>query len=273
MSIKATNFVRRLRGLSPDEKAVAFVLADHAHHKTGVSNPSMTTVAAEAGLADRETASRITKRLVAHKVLLAPNPSKGGRGNPTEYFLNYELSNCDSPVTVNRDSPVTVSTRQTVTHAPANCDSNAVENAETVTLEGLNCDSPVTRRVFKGKERKGKAEEGGSPNGSLAAAAVELSDKIKTAFKSLGKNDEPFGSLSFKLEFAKVFFEFRPDENILHNSLPDLLEAVIHCCQLKGIKIPPPFYFEKQFAEVYRDLKSDYIFRPAQTREVRGPDD
>jgi hypothetical protein len=68
MSVRATNFVRRLRGLSPEEKAVAFVLADHDNHKGDGAYPSMKTVAQEAGLKNRETASRIAKRLGAEKI-------------------------------------------------------------------------------------------------------------------------------------------------------------------------------------------------------------
>jgi hypothetical protein len=271
MSIRATNFVRRLRGLTPSEKLVALVLADHAHHKTGESRPSMTTIAEEGGFENRETASRITDRLAELKVITTPCRSKGR--NPTVWYFNYDLVNCDSIVTVAPFRTVTPQSQSTVTQENSNRDFEPVENGSTVTLEGSNRDSTVTGRVYKGKERKGKAGEGGSPNGSLAAAAVTMGNKIETAFKSLGIHDEPFGSLVFKMEFTRVFFEFRPHENILHSSLPDLLEAVIHSCQLKNIQIPKPFYFEKQFAEVYRDLKSDYIFRPAQTREVRGPDD
>ncbi len=65
MSIKATNFVRRLRGLDPIEKAVAFVLADHDDHKGAGSFPSNETVSEEAALASRQSASRVIQRLAA----------------------------------------------------------------------------------------------------------------------------------------------------------------------------------------------------------------
>ena len=121
MSIRATNFVRHLRGLSTTEKAVAFVLADHDSHKGNGSFPSMSTVAMEAGLENRESASRITKRLVDRKILLSDNPS-GGR-KPTVYRFNFGLSNRDSPVT----ATVTPESQLTVTTATANRDSGTSE--------------------------------------------------------------------------------------------------------------------------------------------------
>ena len=283
MSIRSTNFVRRLRGLDITERAVAFTLADHAAHPSGEICVGMQTIAEESSLANRQTASDVVGRLRELGVITTAQVSKGGRGNPTLYYMNFSLTGADPSITlapinrnprvaVNRNPGVAVSPEQTATQPPGNCNPDTVENAETATQNDLNCNPPVAGRGFKGNARKGKAGEG-SPNGSLAAAAVAMGDKIETAFKSLNKIDEPFGSLAFKIEFTRVFFEFRPRENILHNSFPDLLEAVIHSCQLKGIKIPAPFYFEKKFAECYRDLGSDYIFRPAQTREVRDPDD
>lgn len=140
VSIRATNFVRRLRGLSPEEKAVAFVLADHDNHKGEGSYPSMTTVAIEAGLKNRETASRITKRLAQKKIFVSDEPSKREQGVPTVYRPNYALETCDSPVTggfpQTCDSLVTAPLSKPVT-----------VNCEPVTLKTQTCDSPVTQRV------------------------------------------------------------------------------------------------------------------------------
>ena len=148
VSIRSTNFVRGLRGLSPSEKAVAFVLADH-DDRFGVrgSCPSMSTVAREAGLRNRETASRITKRLLDRGIVGTVNPS-GGR-KCTVYRFNYDLANRDCRVTV--EIPRTVIPQSRL--RPSNRDANP---PPTVTLEGSNRDSPVTRRV-EGKE------EGGAP--------------------------------------------------------------------------------------------------------------
>lgn len=167
MSIRATNFVRQLRGLSAVEKAVAFVVADHDNHKGGGANPSMATIAEESGIENRETASRIMARLVAYKIIQAPQPSKGRK--PTVYFFNYEILNCDSPITV--AVPRTV-TRESQLHFP-NRDSEPTEKAPTVTLEGPNRDSPVTGRVLKGKERKGAAPASPSPLANRRAVVLE----------------------------------------------------------------------------------------------------
>ena len=64
MSVKGTNYARRIRGLRPTEKLVLFVIADHVNHHTGLCTAGMATIAAEAGLKDRLTASRITGRLL-----------------------------------------------------------------------------------------------------------------------------------------------------------------------------------------------------------------
>jgi hypothetical protein len=157
MSVRATNHVRRLRGLSAVEKAVSFVVADHDNHRGSGANPSMATIAEESGIENRETASRVMARLVAYKVIQAPQPSKGR--TPTTYFFNYEIANCDSPITV--AVPRTV-TRESQLRFP-NRDPEPAEKAPTVTLEGSNRDSPVTGRVLKGKERKGEAPASPSP--------------------------------------------------------------------------------------------------------------
>jgi hypothetical protein len=105
MSVKATAFVCELRGLSPSEKAVAFVLARHDDHKRGAGSwPSMSTVRDEAGLENRETASRITKRLVEKGILVPQKPVTKEQGKPTVYHFNYDLETCDSPVTPTCDS-------------------------------------------------------------------------------------------------------------------------------------------------------------------------
>lgn len=184
MSYQSTNLVRGLRGFSPIEKAVAFVLADHDDHKGGGTYPSMSTVALEAGLQDRETASRVTRRLVERGVILTGNPSKGGK--PTVYRFNFELANrdsrimgedpptvtpesrlpnrdsslanCDSRITVedsNRDSRVTVEEIRTVTPESRFASSNRDSTPPpTVTLEPSNRDSPVTGRVEEVREEE-----------------------------------------------------------------------------------------------------------------------
>jgi hypothetical protein len=83
MYILAARFVQDLRGLTPTEKAVAFVMAIHASppsefatsEPAGISTMSMALLAREAGLESRETASRIVKRLVTIGIIV---PVAGG---------------------------------------------------------------------------------------------------------------------------------------------------------------------------------------------------
>lgn len=95
MYILAARFVQDLRGkISPTEKAVAYTMAVHATEPprfstdppAGIATMSMATLARESGLAYRQTASDIVKRLVAIGII-APvdgTVSKGGgRGEKT----------------------------------------------------------------------------------------------------------------------------------------------------------------------------------------------
>jgi hypothetical protein len=192
MSVRATNFVRRLRGLSPEEKAVAFVLADHDSHKGDGSYPSMKTVAMEAGLKNRETASRITKRLVQKKIFLSDEPSKREQGRPTVYRLNYSLETCDSPVTGEHprtcDSPITPPVSEPVTR-----------DCKPVTLEPQTCDSPVTQRVEGKFKRKGKSSlrNAAEPTDDHGLNGDRLDDFKK---RVLAKCEDPAGDLAIALD-------------------------------------------------------------------------
>jgi hypothetical protein len=106
MSNEATTFVRKLRGLNVTQKGVAMIIASHINPNTQICNAGMDTIAAEAGLAHRQTASKITNQLVDLGVLIrAPSQATrpdghnlGGRGQTTLYFMNYTLANCDPKV-------------------------------------------------------------------------------------------------------------------------------------------------------------------------------
>jgi hypothetical protein len=230
MSIRATNFVRRLRGLSPVEKAVAFVIGDHDDHKGGGAYPSMATVADEAGLKNRETASRATTRLVEKKVLIPQEED----GKPTLYRFNYTLQTCDSPVTPTRDSPVIPPVTQPVT-----LDSRPVTRG--VTPGHKTCDSPVTQRVegFKGNTNSREAEEGIA---SLASAATAT---IRDAFLELGC-EEPFGDPQFQLIWAEEWNKLPPGAN---GGGVDAMERTAQRCQLQSIPVPPFFYRVKRKVE------------------------
>ena len=83
MSIRATNFVRGLRGLTPSEKLVAFVLADFANKdESKGSFPKMRLVAEACGFEHRQTASDNVQRLAEKKIILG----KQSRGKmPTRW--------------------------------------------------------------------------------------------------------------------------------------------------------------------------------------------
>lgn len=149
MNIRATILVRARRDLSPSEKAVAFVFASHDDGQQEGAHPSMKTVAEEAGLQNRESASRITKRLVERGIIFADSPSKGRKC--TTYRFSSDLANRDFRVTVEKH----VENHPTVTPESRLQRSNRDSAPpSTVTLEGSNRDSPVTQR-FEGKEEGG----------------------------------------------------------------------------------------------------------------------
>jgi hypothetical protein len=176
MSVRATNHVRRLRGLNFAEGRSAFVLADHANHKTGEITISMQTLKEECELAFRQTASDIVGRLIEWKVFLAPHPSKGRK--PTTLYVNYDLGNCDSPITVaplrNRNSPDAVNrnSRDAVTQTqpqPESPSSTLQPQSEMVStaIPGLH------KGFMKGKERKDAAPASPSPLVTRRASVIE----------------------------------------------------------------------------------------------------
>ncbi|HXA78734.1 MAG TPA: hypothetical protein VNV41_16485 [Candidatus Acidoferrales bacterium] len=178
MNIRASKFIQDLRGLDLAEKSVAAQMAQHADFKNAECSMSMTTLAEEAGLKNRETASRVVARLVGYGITRPKiRVSKGGRGVTTTYVFTFNV-NRDSGVTVkpprnpsNRDSGITVKPAETVTQPPNNCDS-----------EKNNCDSTppktpltVTPQSHEGisKELPKEEREGKTPH-SLAPQAQAL---------------------------------------------------------------------------------------------------
>jgi hypothetical protein len=149
VSIRAAVFVSRLRGLPPAEKLIALLIAIHANPKSELSWPSMSTLAEESGLKNRETASRIVKRILAKRVIEISGPiSAGGKGRTTAYKINYAFRNCDSPVTV--ENPETV-----IPQSQLDRSETVTQDSVTVTLDAENrlpnCDSRVTRKVLDSK--------------------------------------------------------------------------------------------------------------------------
>jgi hypothetical protein len=146
VSSTATNHVRSLR-LSPSEKLVALIHADHAAHDpeahrkglSGLTYASMTTVAIEAGFKRRETASRNTKRLLTKNVLVL-DATSGKQGKANVYRINLNSKTCEATVTLPPKKPVTPKS-----HLPRpTCDS---ERGERVSLKANTCDAAVAQRV------------------------------------------------------------------------------------------------------------------------------
>jgi hypothetical protein len=92
VSYTVTKFVLDLASLTPSEKAVAHSLAYHAHADGAESYPSMTTIAAEAGLSDRRAAQRVVRRLEEKGLIFADTVKSGGRYKSTHYRFNLEYS-------------------------------------------------------------------------------------------------------------------------------------------------------------------------------------
>jgi hypothetical protein len=160
MSVKATNFVRRIRGLSPGEKCVAFVLADHTDHKGGGSFASMTTVAEEAGLAHRQNASEYVQSLENKGIIFTREKSKGGK--PTIWHFNYDMEDSASvrivplnrspQVAVNRSPQVAVTAVELAPNCSPSGTSTAAqtdENTPSTAVQGLQ--EGLEARVLKSK--------------------------------------------------------------------------------------------------------------------------
>ena len=92
MSYIVTKFVLELKQLTPSEKAVAHSLAYHAHADGADAYPSMSMIAAEAGLKNRRMPERIVRRLEAKGIIAAVSPKSGGRYKSTHYRFNLENS-------------------------------------------------------------------------------------------------------------------------------------------------------------------------------------
>jgi hypothetical protein len=123
---------------------------------------SMTTLAEESGVKNRETASRIVTRLEAYGIIRAVSHKKGGRGQTTRYQFTFTV-NRDSGVTVkgdsNRDSGVTVKKPNTVTRETVNCDSGEGQGSETVTQNA----ETVTGESHEGFKVQSKEEKKAAP--------------------------------------------------------------------------------------------------------------
>jgi hypothetical protein len=154
------------------------LLADHDSHRGAGAYPSMTTLAQECGLRNRETASRVVSRLTEAGLIQTAAPSKGGRGKTTIYRFNFSLKNCDPRIkeTVTTESQIN---SETVTLTPRNCDSGVTE---TVTLEPETV-TPQSHEGVEGlKKREGRGEVEPTNNLLSEERAEQLTELvIKTA--------------------------------------------------------------------------------------------
>jgi hypothetical protein len=89
VSVKATNFVRDAIGLTPRQKGVAMIIADRVNLQTGLCTASITTIAKDAGYAERVSASRIVTELIEDVGIIVTSARSGGRVT-TRYWINYE---------------------------------------------------------------------------------------------------------------------------------------------------------------------------------------
>jgi hypothetical protein len=137
MSYTVTKFVLDLPNLTSSEKAVANVLAYHAHPDGTNAFPSMSTIAAKAGLKHRQSAQRVMKRLEEKNIITADTHTRGGTGRTTRYHFVIENSNPEMQLDDSNCSPES-----------ANC------NPESADLHPASC--------TKGKERSLKSRNTGA---------------------------------------------------------------------------------------------------------------
>lgn len=247
MSVKATNFVRRLRGLSPTEKVVAFVMAGHDDHKGGGCYASNTTIAEEAGFAFRQTASDIVQQLKSYKVIHSAKQSEGGR--PTVWHFNYDLASSDSPIRVaplnrnpptaaNRSPRVAVDGTGTATEESANCNR---ESTSTAIQNGFFPPSTAVPELQEGFRSKGNTNS----REAEGLASLATATTIRSAFRELGY-EEPFGDAQFQLIWSEMWDKIPPGANA---GGVDAMEKTIQSCQKLGIDIPPLFFRVKRKIE------------------------
>lgn len=129
MSYTVTKLVLDLQGLSPSEKAVANVLAYHAHPDGSNAFPSMTTIAREAGFKHRQSVQRVMKRLEEKKIIAADTAKLGGRSRSTRY--RFLLENCNFKLHFS----------ETATTDPQNC------NFQSTKLQPLSCTKGYERSL------------------------------------------------------------------------------------------------------------------------------
>jgi biotin operon repressor len=96
MSVQAVKWVRDLRGLNTSQKAVLFVIAEHADKNGSNSFPNLNTIAAESGCS-RANLDRVLKQLKKDG-LVEVTPRRGHRGRQTSSHYQLPLQNLISEI-------------------------------------------------------------------------------------------------------------------------------------------------------------------------------
>lgn len=90
MSVQAIQWATKVRGISGQEKAVLFVLADAHNGKTGKCFPSQVVIADGAGMTDRSVRKFVS--LLEQKGFIGRTVSSYGRGLVTFYELHFQTT-------------------------------------------------------------------------------------------------------------------------------------------------------------------------------------
>lgn len=180
MNIRAARFIQRVRGLQPSERIVLQNIACHADQKNAIATMSMTTLAEESGIKNRETASRIVKRLEENYGIIravSGTHSKGGSGQTTAFQFTFTVKP-GSGLTVEGD-PETVTRTVTLPQKETVTPRVTLITDGTVTPGSQNCDfgthgtvTPATEtvtprshtKVLKVKEKEDHHHRGDDEN-------------------------------------------------------------------------------------------------------------
>ena len=143
MNVRASHFVRNLRGsITREERLVAVMLAIHADYQTAETKVSNGLLAAECSFKNRETASRIVRRLeTVYGIIHAVGHRSGGR-TATKYRFTFSL---------NRDSGITVESKRNRDSIQSRLENSNRDfgDGPTVTGNGSNRDSAESHEGFK----------------------------------------------------------------------------------------------------------------------------
>jgi hypothetical protein len=105
-----------------------------------------------------------------------------------------------------------------------------------------------------------KAREEEEQEDALRAKVTAAAAEINSAFELFNNHDEPFGDFACQLQWLHTVQTNRdplPSHDSGHYSYTNMMFAIERCiqsCMRKRIDIPPPLYYEKRFAETYKDM-------------------